>query len=147
MEYLEHEVRDGNRILRFLGRKIASGSSERPGIPRWSELAVYETRSGEFLLEKVGRSTIAHDPDCRFVTHRMPSWLEAREEGKVHRVPCPECSPLVGNAMDPHTRLEVQRYRVYGAATLQGLVDILRGDRDRIPSLVADVIRQCERQL
>ena len=147
MEYLEHEVRDGNRILRFLGRKIASGSSERAGIPRWSELAVYETRSGEVLLEKVGRSTIAHDPDCRFVNHRMPSWLEAREEGKVHRVPCPECSPRVGNEMDPHTRLEVQRYRVYGASTLQGVVDILRGDRDRVPSLVADVIRQCERQL
>ena len=122
-------VKDGNRILRFVGLRLASVSSARAGAPRWSELTVYRLRNGEYLLEKVGRSTVCHRPECPRVTRAMPSWLEAREEGRVHRTPCPECQPLVGNAMDPHTRLEAQRYTVMSAPTLDGLHTLLTASR------------------
>lgn len=142
VNYQDHAVRDGNRVLRFIGWQLAAVSSTRPGVQRWSELSIYRTASGDYLLEKIGRSSVAHDPDCRFVTHRMPSWLEAREEGKHRRTACTECRPTVGDEMDPHTRLEVQRYTVRIASTLDALVDMLVDGRDALPVLVSTLISQ-----
>ena len=136
MSYTEQSVRDGNRVLRFLGWKLAAVSAARPGVQRWSELELYVSTAGEYLVQKIGRTTICHRPECRFVTHRMPSWLEAREEGKVHRTPCLECAPLVGNRMDPHTQLEVQRYTVFRAASMEEVTAILVDGRENVPTLV-----------
>lgn len=140
--YQEHAVRDGSRVLRFLGWKLAANSSSRPGVQRWSELAIYKTLGGDYLLEKIGRSSVAHTPECRYVSHRMPSWLEAREEGKHRRTACTECQPLVGDQMDPHTRLEIQRYTVLLASSLDELVDTLVDGRDSLPALITSLVTE-----
>lgn len=141
----EHSVRDGNRVLRFRGIEVCSVSSERPGSARWSELSVYRLEgAGGWLLQRVGRSSVAHRPECRFVSRRMVSWLEAREEGRFRRTPCVECQPAVGDAMDPHTRLEVQRYSVYQAANAAGIAEILLDGREMsdVPALVREAVRR-----
>lgn len=135
-------VRDGSRLLRFHGQRLAFSSSERPGVQRWSELTLYQTATGEYLIQKVGRSTVAHSPECHYVTHRMPSWLDAREEGRVRRTPCVECQPLVGDDMDPHTRLEPQRYTLLRAATLTEVRNVLTEGRDRPPAVIARLLMQ-----
>lgn len=133
---VDHSVRAGNRVMHFTGEKIAEVSAQRPGVQRWSELVLYKTINDEFILQKIGKTTVAHDPECRMVNHRMRSWLEARDEGKIHRTPCLECNPTVGDLMDPHTRLEVQRYTVYACATFQDVVDTLTEGRKDLPTLV-----------
>lgn len=144
--YSNLSARDGNRILRFLGWEVAHSSSARPGVERWSELTLYRTAGGEYILQKVGRSTIAHDPECRFVNHRMPSWLEAREEGKVPRTACMECQPAVGDLMDPHTRLEPQRYTVLRTSNYEEMVKMLEDGRAprEVPFLVKRLIEQAQ---
>ena len=137
------EVRDGSRIIRFTGVLIARSSSERPNAPRWSELSLYSMVSGQFMLGKVGRTTVAHDPECPRVTRRMPSWLEAREEARVRRTPCPECGPVVGDLMDPHTRLEPQRYTAMILPSLDDVVTVLsegRG-REQLPPVIDRLLR------
>jgi len=136
----QQRVRDGNRIYTFPGWQVAYSSSERPGVPRWSELTLYRTLSGEFYLQKVGRTTVAHREECRFVNHRMPSWLDAHEEAKVRRTACAECQPVVGDAMDPHTRLEPQRYTVYRSDTFVGICELLAEGRPTLPPVVSRLI-------
>ena len=140
MTHSQQRVRDGNRIYTFPGWQVAYSSSERPGVPRWSELTLYKTVSGEFYLQKVGRTTVAHREDCRFVNHRMPAWLDAHEEAKVRRTACAECQPLVGDRMDPHTRLEPQRYSVYRSDTLLGIYVLLQEGRSNLPPVVSRLI-------
>lgn len=142
MTYTQLRVRDGNRVYTFPGWQIAYASSERPGVPRWSELTMFVTLTGEYYLQKVGRTTVAHQPDCRFVNHRMPSWLEALEEGKVHRTSCAECQPAIGDGMDPHTRLEPQRYTVLRGTDLKDITEMLAEGRDHLPPVVARLLAQ-----
>lgn len=140
----EMVARDGVRILRFAGERLAHASSARRGAQRWSELVLYRTAGGEYILQKIGRSSVAHDPECELVNHRMPSWLEAREEGKVHRTPCVLCSPAVGDEMDPHTRFEPQRYTVFRAPTLEDVVEYLSDGRTpaQLPRIIVNLLEQ-----
>lgn len=131
--YNEVKVRSGRLVISFLGRELGHSSSARPGAPRWSELTLYQTAKGEFMLEKVGRSTVAHRPDCQAVNHRM-------EHGDgTDRSACILCQPDL-TATD--LRLEPQRYTVYQQSTLAGIIDVLVEGRDKPPALVTRLIEQ-----
>lgn len=136
-------VRDGQVLLRFEADVIASATSQRPGISRWSELAVYRLPSNRYVIWKIGRSVLAHRPECPRVGKGMVTWLEAGEEARVHREPCLECSPTVGDDMDPHTVLEATRYTVLRARDPQNLLDVLTNSSHGKPApIVSDVLKQ-----
>lgn len=61
------QVRDGERTLCFEGAKVASVSSEMPVKDRWSELTIYLTVSGQWILAGVGRSRIPGEVDRPWV--------------------------------------------------------------------------------
>lgn len=147
MDFIECAVRDGNRVYRFLGTKLAEVSSQRPGVARWSELALYRTSGGDFFLQKIGRSQYAHREDCDFVDYRMPAWIDATEETAVHRIACPTCQPVVGDAMDPHTRLEPQRYTVLRATTFPEVTEMLVAGRARVPQLIQRLLTEAATRL
>lgn len=139
-------VRHGAQVLRFQGALLGAASSTRPGAARWSELTVYRLANGNYIIAKVGRSTVAHLESCRRAdADRMVRWIEAGEEGRVRRVPCPECQPEVGDRMDPLTLLETSRYTVLQAHNPEDLYQALRGTRateGRPPVVVSEVLRQ-----
>lgn len=60
------ELRDGMRPVTFAGVQLASASSQSDSnpTPRWTELAIYQTVTGKFVLEKIGRSDIFHTGNC-----------------------------------------------------------------------------------
>lgn len=61
----KYKVRDGTtRTIEFEGERLAEVSSQRNGSPRWTELRLYRTTSGVFVLEKVGASVVLHAPGC-----------------------------------------------------------------------------------
>lgn len=133
-------VRNGREILRFEAEVVAAATSQRPGVQRWSELVVYQLASGQYVISKIGRSVLAHRPDCLLVTDEMVSWLEAEEEAKVHRYPCLECLPEVGNRMDPQTMLEPSRYTVLRARDGEELRSVLTQGREHLPSIIRKLI-------
>jgi len=140
-----HVVRDGRRYLKFEATVVASATSARTSAVRWTELAIYRLAgSDEWVMSKIGRSTVAHKPTCPRVNWRMISWLDAGEEGLVRRVPCVECRPAVGDRMDPHTRLEVQRYRAWVLRTPEEVVAAVTEGRpvDSLPRLAFEVLTQ-----
>ena len=58
-------VRDGpKRKIEFDGERLGKASSRRLDAPRWTEIRLYRSESGIFVLEKVGRSVVLHAPDC-----------------------------------------------------------------------------------
>ena len=70
-------VRDGSRLISFEGRLLSTVSSERPGTPRWTEMRLFRTVGGSYVLEKVGRSIMTHMPGCSRIIGRIPRFQEA----------------------------------------------------------------------
>lgn len=145
-ELLPRTVRDGKRVLRFNAEVIGAATSARPGAARWSELVIYRLQPSQYLVSKVGRSTVAHRPTCAHANpRRMRRYVEAAEEGLVHRNPCPECQPEVGDAMDPQTLLEPSRFTVLQAHSAVALVAMLTEGRDALPEIVSEVLKQASK--
>jgi len=68
----QYQVQDGSRVLTFDGVLLGSASSKRSGSPRWSELRLYKTTGGSYVLEKIGRSTVLHEPGCSSIIGVIP---------------------------------------------------------------------------
>jgi EXLDI family protein len=56
-------VRDEERDVRFVGVLLASTSSRRDGKRRWSEVDIYRTEGGNYVVARCGRSSIEGERD------------------------------------------------------------------------------------
>jgi hypothetical protein len=141
------QVRHGSRVLRFYAAVIGAATSQRGAIPRWSELVVYRLADGSYLISKIGRSTVAHRPDCLRVNHRMVPWSHAADSGEdlVPRVACRDCQPDLHPPLDPGLRLEVTRYRATPLPDAESTARALTESRAVLlmPQIVRDVLVQC----
>jgi hypothetical protein len=102
-------VKDGQRTITFMGWFLGFATSETPDSVRWTELSLYRTLQGAYVLEKVGRSDVFHSEDCerqgvggkkkskgkRYTTlyDALPDEAEAFDELSDFFVPCAECKP------------------------------------------------------
>lgn len=106
-------LKDGTQPITFTGEQLAFGTSQ-PDIDtlpdRWTELAIYKTITGKYVLEKIGRSNRVHtDPPCdepgkkpgKGALH-YPSIMDALADVDAHAdesdlgsffVPCDVCQP------------------------------------------------------
>lgn len=51
-----HQVRNGDRDIRFEGWQLGHSSSRRDGSERWAEIWLFKTDQGTYLVAGVGRS-------------------------------------------------------------------------------------------
>jgi hypothetical protein len=72
-----YQVRDGSRLITFTGQRLGFISSQRDGNPRWTEMSVYKTDGGTYVLEKVGKSLVMHWPGCPDIKGEIPRFQEA----------------------------------------------------------------------
>lgn len=56
-EYTIHPT-NGRPAVRFEGRLMAEASGERKGQLRWAELKVYKTKSGRWIVDQTGMTTV-----------------------------------------------------------------------------------------
>ena len=104
---------------------------------------VYGLGDQQYVVAKIGRSTLVHRPECIKANPRtMLPYAEARKEALVRRTACPECLPAVDHSMDPHTLLEATRYTKLQARGAQQLIDILLGGRADPAEIIQEVLRQ-----
>lgn len=72
-----HQVRDGaTRIIEFDGELLGEVSSRRSRGPRWTELRLFKTDAGTYVLEKVGASVVVHAPRCPNIIGSLPRFQE-----------------------------------------------------------------------
>lgn len=116
-----YEVRNGNRMLRFEGRHLASSSSKRPGATRWIEFDLYKTEGGKYILSRVGVSYIFHSSVCplvaRYGLHEAHS-----EDLSTFATPCQECKP---DSLDPVVYPETFRYWTLVADDAEAILEAL----------------------
>lgn len=73
MSQTHYRVRDGQtRIVEFDGELLGEVSSRRGQGPRWTELRLYRTDAGHYVLEKVGASVVVHAPRCPDMIGSLP---------------------------------------------------------------------------
>jgi len=87
-----HEVIDGKRRYIFDGELLAEATSRNPTSVRWVEMQLYRAASGEYILARVGRSIVYHDPTCA-VVQKSELEIAPRPENGVQ---CEICVPKSG---------------------------------------------------
>lgn len=141
------QVRDGNRLLTFDGELLASISSrESAEKDRWTDMAVYRTNGGSYILEKVGRSVRVHMPGCEDILKELPLFQQAHpgedpEEGYSW---CDKCSPPIGEEYDFTTLLvEEDRYWATMSTDPEVIIDALWRKREgyrRLPRISVQLL-------
>jgi hypothetical protein len=72
-----HRVRDGaQRVIEFNGDLLGEATSRRTQGPRWTELRLFKTDAGMYVLEKVGASVVVHAPHCEDIIGDLPRFQE-----------------------------------------------------------------------
>lgn len=88
---MKYTVRDNGSRLQFDGVLLAESSSKSDR-PRWVEFKLYRAATGQYVIERIGRSIQFHKYSCPIV-----------ERNRIHAVdydtvpssyiPCPDCRP------------------------------------------------------
>ena len=141
----QHTARDGRRVITFQGELVASASSANPqSHGRWTELRVYRSKGGSWIVEKVGRSTVVHVPECtRVKTEKLPRFQDAHtgqdpDDGYTY---C-EC---VGDEYDFTTLLiEEDRYWASVCTDVDALVEAVHRRKNgtrRLPYFAQNVLQ------
>lgn len=55
-----HRVRNHLEVIEFEGELIAEASTERQDDPRWTEIKIYRTDAGRYVVHRTGRSVVYH---------------------------------------------------------------------------------------
>ena len=115
-----YEVRDGNRVLNFEGTKLASSSSKKPGQHRWIEFELYRTRSGSYILSRVGQTLLFHDPSCP-IASRNKLITTGPEALHDEHIACDVCNPFD----DDMVAIEQPRYFALVSEQPDAVIDAL----------------------
>jgi hypothetical protein len=102
-------LKDGQKNITFMGWLLGSASSETPDSVRWTELSLYKTVAGAYVLEKVGRSDVFHSDDCErsgrngkamskgkrfaWLDQALPEDAGPNDPLEDYFVPCEVCDP------------------------------------------------------
>lgn len=122
-----YQVRGKGTVLNFDGTKIASASS-RDRDARWIEFTIYRADTGQYVVDRVGKSIVYHSQGCKVVEQNYLANVPA-DEVPGNFVPCDRCRP---SRFDPDG-LFPERERPYFQTcdTAEGVLKFLeRKDRD-----------------
>lgn len=133
----QHELSNYDRLVRFRGERIAHATS-RTGQDssriRWTEVDIYRTQGGSYLVHKVGKSRVFHggSSPCsktggKRTTARQVHYNLSGEE-VMDLTPCPVCKPGELLSLPPHTAIYVEQDRatVHTSSTAAGAVESAR---------------------
>jgi hypothetical protein len=111
-------INSRNKIIKFDGKLIASSSSRRKDSNRWVEFDLYQTSGGAYILSRIGKSNIFHDPSCAVVERNRIKLGTISSTS----VPCEECKPTA-DLETPY--VEEYRYWAQVSETPEAVIDSL----------------------
>ena len=118
-------VRDDGRVITFEGVRLAEITSKRPNASRWTDMALYRTDSGKYVLTKIGRTIVLHDPACPEIVKRLNLFMDEYPEGDPERDGF-DLHPCIGETyyMD-EILVEQTRYWAFIADSSDAVVEAL----------------------
>jgi len=82
------QITDRVRPVQFIGWLLGEASTQLPNEPRWTEIKIYRTTSGTYVIQRLGQSLVYHrDPGCE------RGEVVTNEEIGDESVPCRICQP------------------------------------------------------
>jgi hypothetical protein len=162
-------VADGQKTITFMGWQLGFASSENEDSVRWTELGLFRTLQGSYVLEKIGRSDVFHSETCNLKDRnnkpkskgkRYPNLLEALPEDVItsariddpedeleevlheYFVPCEHCNPAYGE-VPVWVEKDIFSAPVYSSA--EKVVDALyqtRGDNRFLSRIARSLLDQ-----
>lgn len=86
-------VRDRLREIGFNGRELGRASTEKDDSLRWTEIIIYKTVGGKYVIERLGRSLVYHVPESSCDSGQGFPVLGKQLSDESE--PCPQCRPKV----------------------------------------------------
>jgi hypothetical protein len=116
-----YTIKDATHSVQFDGELLAEVSTETDTAVRWTELELYRTYHGLYLLHRIGQSLVYHRPGtCNFGS--KTSWDKVPEDAE----PCSVCNPSVPEApAEYEVWLEQPRHHVDRCATPEAVEEAL----------------------
>lgn len=111
---------DDGRITKFDGVQLATATSDNGQALRWTEVALYRTIGGAYVIHKIGRTVAYHVRDatsCK--SHGSETEVSVALKDCRTLIICPVCSPrdLEDYAPSAKVRVEADRSTVLIAAS------------------------------
>ena len=115
----EFTARNGAERYVFDGVQLASVSTDDGSLLRWTEITIYRTVAGKYVVEKIGKSLVYHSLDgCDFGV--KIHFDELSDEVQ----PCPICKPSFNPTGS--VRMETDRYHTVLTENAPALIDACR---------------------
>lgn len=110
------------REFRFDGDLLAHVSTVVPGRPRWSEISIFRTEGGQYVLVKTGKSILFHSTrECSRTGKYYVERKRADHHGEAaNGIPCLQCGP---RANDPIVYEENDLVTVVVSRSAEGVVE------------------------
>lgn len=131
----EYDLPNGDQRVQFTGQMLGKRSSRQGDHDlRWTEIEMYKTQAGKYIVHKVGRSVVFHRAN-----QACSSGTSTRNLSLLNdRVPCPRCNPdqiqMLGTT-NP-ALIETDRHTVHVSDTAAGAVEsCYTQDKDRVAYL------------
>jgi hypothetical protein len=117
----EHTARNGDEMFVFNGEELGHASTDDDGdLPRWTEITIWRTKAGKYVIEKVACSVVYHALDgCdRGIVRDADSSLDPDSQ------PCLVCKPDTLAA--DQVKIETNRYTTFVTENAPAAVEALR---------------------
>lgn len=80
--------------MTFFGTEIARVNSDDGNKGRWTELILWKKQNGGYVVQRLGRSIVYHDPKCHKITGRTDGLLPVDEpDPSTETYACEFCDP------------------------------------------------------
>lgn len=118
----EYDLPNGEQRIQFSGRMLAKRSSQQgPDDLRWTEIEMYQTQAGKYIVHKIGRSVVFHKAN-----QKCSSGNATRNMSALNTlIPCPRCEPDVQAVLGTTSPMliETDRHTVHVSETARGAVE------------------------
>lgn len=122
----QHKAYNGEQEFVFVGDLIGFGTTRTDDKIRWTEISVYRTRGGKYIIEKVGVSDVFHalDSSCK-----RQNWAKEEFDPAEGLRPCPRCNPKTYGQV----YVEADRHSTHVTDTPKGAVQsVYNRDKDGV---------------
>lgn len=136
----KYRVNDQYQVLEFEGTLIGEATTETDQSPRWTEIRIYKTAGGNYIVERVGVSLVYHDPEADCASGLSRGVRDLLENDTRELEPCERCNPLDLEDMRPESRVKVETNRNSASAvSADKLVEALTLSRPNGSKYVSNV--------
>jgi hypothetical protein len=100
-----YRVYDNDEPLEFTGVLLGEGSTETETSDRWTEVLIYKTEGGNYIINRVGRSVRyhRHDGPCNTGVPTPAVQLDVDDH-----LPCPVCRPPHPHDLDGDALVDLE---------------------------------------